>query len=357
MKNKLKILYHFPSLESIYAGRTLYNGYKNAFTDLGHEFFTLTSNDNLKETLERIRPDIFITSSHNYHLKFLDLNLLEPYRKKGMIMFTWISFWNSPLEKSRINEAKSLKDEKDKIEMIKNGLLGDIFFIQLEQEDKRMEGFKEETGKDFVTIPLAADKTLIFNEYDKKFEGDISYIGTNLPQKRKFFKEQLFPLGKKYELKLYGQDWTSKDKLLGWIQKFGQYFNINFLKKVQSPKLDLNDERKIYSSSKICVNIHEDYQKEFGGDFNERTYKIPLCKGFEITDDVASIRKYFEDGKEIVIAKDKEDWFKKIDYYMNHPEERKKIAEAGYKKVLKSHTYNNRAEQFIALYNKVKEKR
>ncbi|MEN7981982.1 MAG: glycosyltransferase [Nanoarchaeota archaeon] len=351
MSKKLRILYHLPSIETVYAQRTIYQGYKDAFKDLGYEFFTLTSIDNLKETLEKINPHIFMTFSHNYYLKFLDLQLLMEYRKKtGMVMFTKIDFWNSPMKWYRINEAKSLKYEKEKIKMIKNGLLGDIFHHNVEQNDLRMNGFTEATQKKFVTILLAANKKLIFPDYDEKFKADISYIGTNLPQKRKAFKEKLFPLSKKYDLKLYGQDWTLKDKLLGLIQKFGQYFNISFLKTIQKPKLKLEDERKIYSSSKICVNIHEDYQIKHGKDMNERVFKIPLCKGFQITDYVSCMDKYFN-SDEIVYAKTKEEWFKKIDYYMKNPEKRKRISENGYKKILNEHTYHNRVKQIIKLYD------
>jgi len=356
-KKSLRVLYHLPSIETIYGYRTIYNGFKNAFQDLGFSFFTLTSKDNLRDILIKTNPHIFITCSHNYYLKFLDLPFLMKFRKHNkMVMFTKIDFWNSPFSKFRINEAKSLKDEKDKVDMIKNGLLGDIFFHVVDQKDKRMKGFSKTTGKIFHTIPLAADKTLMFPNYDQKFKADISYIGTNLPQKKNYFKELLFPLSKKYKLNIYGQDWTIIDKSLGWIQRIGQYFNNSFLKGIQKPKLSLEDEGKIYSSTKICVNIHENYQRKFGGDINERFFKILACKAFQITDYVRWIDQNFN-SDEVVYAKTKKEWFEKIDYYMKHPEERKKIAEKGYKKVIKKHTYHNRVKQMINLYKRFKENR
>lgn len=134
------------------------------------------------------------------------------------------------------------------------------------------------------------------------------------------------------------------------IQRVWQYFNIDILSRIQKPKLSLDIERIIYSSADISLNIHERQQKRFWWDCNERLFKIPACWWFQITDDVACIHKYLEDGKEIVIAKDKDDRFAKIDYYMSHPEERAKIAEAGRKRVLKDHTYNNRVEQILNIY-------
>jgi len=348
----MKIAYHMPSLDNIYAQRTIYWGFKHAFEDMGHIFLTFTADDDLGKFLSKNNPDIFITSSHFYYQKYLDFSLLKNFRKKGMVLLAKIDFWESPI--SRVNEAKALKDDIVTVKLIKDGLLGDAFYHVVEQEDKRMEGFKEETGYDYYTIPLAADKTVMRHVFENKFASDISYIGTYLPAKKKFFKEMVFPLAKQYKLKLYGQDWTAYDRAMGMGQRIGQYFNIPIIRSIQKPKLQLDDEAKIYSSANISINVHEGYQKQFGGDCNERTFKIPLCGGFEITDDVACIRKYFKADKEIVIAADAKEWYAKIDYYMKNPQEREAIVSAGQKKVLKSHTYHNRVAEIIKIYQTIK---
>lgn len=347
----MKILYHFPNIDSINAYRTIFNGYKNAFVDLGHEFYVLTANDNIFDVLDEVNPDIFITASHFFYRKFIDYKKLKNYRDNGLFIFTKIDFWESPFVAQRINEAKSMKDDKEVCDLIKQNLLGDVYFHVVEQEDHRMNGFKDFSGKDFFTIPLAADKIILSGKFNERFEADISYIGTNLPAKKEFFTDYLFPLKNKYDLKLYGQDWTFLDRCLGWVQRGGQYFNLPILKSIRKPKLALEDEAQIYNSSTISINIHEQHQRDFGGDCNERTFKIPLCGGFEITDDVDCIRKYFVEDKEIVIAKDKKDWFNKIDYFIKNPKERITIIEAGKQRVLKDHTYHNRAQQIIDIYN------
>ncbi len=338
-----------PYPTTIYAHRYIYQGFKNAFEDMGHEFFAFTPDQDLATFLETNRPEIFITASHFFYRKSLDYDVLKKYREKGMILLTKIDFWTSPINKNRINEAPSMKDDKAALELIESGKLGDYYFSTSSQNDGRMKGFSAHTGVDFITIPLAADKISLIPQFDKKFESEIAFLGTNLPQKREFFQEWLFPLAKNYNLKLYGQDWNFVDKYIGIAAKVGQYFNIPVLKSIQKPKLQLGDEAKIYSSANILVNLHEDYQRNFGGDCNERTFKIPLCGGFEISDDVAIIREYFVEGKEVIIAKNKEDWFKKIKYYSEHPEEAKKIAKAGQKRALRDHTYHNRAQQILDL--------
>ena len=354
MSDRLKILFQIPSLETIYAGRTIYNGYKNAFTDMGHDFRPLTSNEDSGKVFDSYSPDIFITALDKYHLKFIDADNLNEHRKMGTKVFMWVPFWKTTVSRLRINESPGLEENNYYVDVIKNNTYADVYLSQVEQNDPRMIGFEETTGQKYATIPLACDNTICFPEYNDGFKADVSFVGTYLPEKRKFMTEHLFPLEKKYDLKLYGQDWTLKDRLSGWGQKFGQYYNINPLKKIQKPKLALEDERRIYSSSTICVNIHEDYQRKFGGDCNERTFKIPACGGFEIADDVACIRKYFKAGREIIIAESQDDWFDKIEYYIENPEKRVPIIEAGMKKVLKYHTYRNRVEQIIKIYGDVK---
>lgn len=345
----MKILYHHPNPDTIYANRTIYNGFRNAFLDLGHEFQAFTANDTMRETFDRFQPDIFITSSHFLYQKYLDFELLRSYRERGTFVLTKIDFWHSPMGKLRINEAKSMKDDTKTIGMIKDGLLGDAFFHVVEQGDDRMDGFSQSTGFPYHTIPLAADKMVLGTHHiEERYRADVSFIGTYLPQKKDFCDERLFPLREKFDTRIYGQDWTFLDRNLGFVQKVGQYFNIPGIKSLRKPKLKLEDEGNIYRSSLISVNIHEDYQRKYGGDCNERTFKVPLCGGFEISDEVACIRKYFR-ADEMVIANSSKDWFEKIDYFIRHPEDRIPYIEKGRARVLLDHTYHNRANTIISI--------
>ena len=343
---KLRILYNIPSLESVYAARFIYEGYKDAFLELGHEFSPLTSADNQKKMFSTFRPHIFISCLNDYALKFLDLSLIKKQRKKGMVFFNQIGLWSLSINQFGGN---ALKNQSHHVDLIKKGLVGDVFFNWFQQDDPDMEGFSKKTGYPFHTILLAANTKKFFYEYDEKYQSEISFVGSCLPDKREFVKKHVSPLIKKYDVKLYGSDWTTQDKLLGYVQKAGQYFNINTLKKVRGLKLSLEDEHKVYSSSLISLNIHGDYQRINGKDFNERTFKIIASGGFEISDNVKVLRKYFTE-KELVMAENTGDWFEKIAYYLKYPERKKRIIKRGREKILQEHTYLHRAKQFIKLY-------
>lgn len=345
---KLKILYYIPSLETVYAARFIYEGYKDAFLDLGYEFRPLTSNDNLNKVLNFYNPDVFISSLNDYCLKFLNLELLKKYRKKGLVFFNQIGAWNLSVNQFG---GEALNNNPTYLNLIKKGVAGDIFFNWLQQDDPCMDGFTKNTGYPFHTILLAANTKKYFYNFDKKYKSEISFVGSYLPDKKEFFKKHLFPLMRKYNVKVYGSDWTFNDKLLGYLQKVGQYFNIDPLKKVRTVKLPLDDERKVYSSSTISLNIHENHQRLNGKDFNERTFKIIASGGFEICDNVKVLRRYFTE-KELVIAQNTKDWFHMIEYYIKHPDKRIPIIKAGIKKILKEHTYINRVKQIITIYRK-----
>jgi hypothetical protein len=351
----MRVAYHYPYPDTIYAHRTIYNGFKSAFQDLGHTFLPVTPDHDLSRRLEEERIDLFITSSHFVYRKYVDYRRLARLRNRGLFVLTKIDFWNSPLGSMRFNEAKGLRDDPEVVDLIKSGLLGDACYHVVEQDDARMDGFTQTTGEPYHTIPLAADKTLSGEAAaDARFVADISFIGTYLPEKRPYFDRMVFPLARKHRLRLYGQDWTRVHRTLGLIQKVGQYFNLPLIKSLQKPNLALGDEARIYASSQISINVHEAYQRKFGGDCNERTFKIPLFGGFEITDDVACIRRYFEADHEIVVADGETDWFDKIEHYLRYPEQRLPIIEAGRARVLKDHTYHNRVDQMIAIATRQK---
>uniref|UniRef100_A0A7C4XV07 Spore protein YkvP/CgeB glycosyl transferase-like domain-containing protein n=1 Tax=candidate division WWE3 bacterium TaxID=2053526 RepID=A0A7C4XV07_UNCKA len=346
----MKILYHINSLETVYAARFIYEGYKTAFKEMGHEFFTYTASDDLEKTLEEVNPDMMITSLNWYNLKYLDLDLIKKYRNRGMVLFMQLTSWQ--VISTQLG-GLGLKNDPVLVKLIKDGSAGDVFFHWIEKDGYNMEGFTEETGCTFHTILLAADTSRFYPDYDSNYISDISYVGSYIPEKRKIMRERLFPLMKKYNTKVYGSDWNVVDRVIGFVQKVGQYFNLPVLKGLRRLSLSLEAERKVYSSSTISLNIHEEHQRRNGMDFNERTFKIIASGGFEICDNVAALRRYFNE-EELVIAENTKDWFEKIDYFVRNPEKRIKIIEAGRKKVLAEHTYKNRVAQFIDIYKKHK---
>ena len=141
----MKFLYHIPSVNTINAGRTYFEGYRSAILDLGHNFKPLTADDNLKDTISKYKPDIFITGLSPYTLKYLDLDALKSAKKKGLKVFVNVPFWKSPISKFRLNETGGISENQEWIKLISSGMFGDVYYNICEQGDKRMAGFEKKT--------------------------------------------------------------------------------------------------------------------------------------------------------------------------------------------------------------------
>lgn len=103
---------------------------------------------------------------------------------------------------------------------------------------------------------------------------------------------------------------------------------------------------KIYHLSKINLNIT---MKPIQSGVPLRVFDVLGVGGFLITNYQPEILKYFEDGKDLVVYESLDDLQYKIHYYLEHEDERKKIARQGYKKVKENFTYEKLLEMMMML--------
>jgi len=88
----------------------------------------------------------------------------------------------------------------------------------------------------------------------------------------------------------------------------------------------------IFNGSKININIT---LKSILTGIPLRALDIMSCGGFLLTNYQIEIAEYFENEKDMVFYEDMGDMCEKIDYYLEHDEERKRIAFAGCEKTRK----------------------
>ena len=79
----------------------------------------------------------------------------------------------------------------------------------------------------------------------------------------------------------------------------------------------------------------------------QRIFDILACEGFCITNYQSEIAEYFEEDNELVIYYDMQDLINKVEYYLANEEERKRIAENGYKKVNEAFSLEARVEEMF----------
>lgn len=100
----------------------------------------------------------------------------------------------------------------------------------------------------------------------------------------------------------------------------------------------------IFYNSKINLNITS-CTIESG--IPQRVLDILGCGGFCLTNYQPEIAEYFVDGEELVMYSSLDDLFKKVEYYLQHEEERKGIAQKGYLKVKKEFSLKERVANMI----------
>jgi len=347
----MKILYTISNPYGLGADRWIYEGYRHAFLVAGHEFSILTETDDFEKVVLREKPDLFFldfcfVERYSRQTKLIAPEFFQKLQNQGTKIFTMVG-----------GEDKE-ESSSQRIAFFKRFVpFFDICFSNHAPEvTKNLEPL---FGKKIYFIPHAADTAYYFpDKPDKNFICDIAFVGSFYTHKKEKFEKLLFPLFKKYYVRLYGTGWTKKDRILRLGSGLGRKLKIKWLTKFvnkQRVTISPEDERKLYASAKICVNIHEYYKDgTIKGISNEREFKVPAAGGFEISDYIPGMERYFEIGKEIVAVKTSEEWFKAIDFYLKNEKERKEIRERGTKRVLREHTYHHRVKRILALYNSLK---
>lgn len=107
---------------------------------------------------------------------------------------------------------------------------------------------------------------------------------------------------------------------------------------------------KTLASSKITLNIHGGIAGNYAA--NIRLFEATGVGSCLITDWKTNLKELFEIDHEVVAFRTAEECIEKVQWLINHPEEREKIAIAGQKRVLKDHTFEVRAMQLDEIIRK-----
>ena len=106
---------------------------------------------------------------------------------------------------------------------------------------------------------------------------------------------------------------------------------------------------KIMNDSVISLNFSAASMSE-GGDNRQiklRTFEVPGAGGFLLTDSAPGMNDVYQIGQEIEVYADYADLEQKIRYYLQHTEERDRIANAGYIRTASCHTWEHRLEGLL----------
>lgn len=137
-------------------------------------------------------------------------------------------------------------------------------------------------------------------------------------------------IGSRFQLKLYTPDPTP------------QFPHIDN----RGPVDYCNTMPYVFKNTKINLNIS---LKSIDTGIPLRAFDIMGCGGFLISDFQADFKGLFTPDEDYVFYTTPEDLYEKIAYYLEHEQERERIARNGYEKVKAAHTYDHRVQEIIKM--------
>lgn len=210
-----------------------------------------------------------------------------------------ISGFPQDIDKISIPKACYLIDTHLHLEQHKE-IARNFDFVFLAQQEY-VSALKASGNPNVYWMPLACDPE-IHGRTETDIEYDIGFVGSITPAH------------------------TRRKKLLDDI---GRHFNLHLDRKF------MDEMAMIFSKSKIVFN------EAIKNDLNMRVFEA-LCSGsLLVTDDACGLTDFFQSGKHLVTYRD-ESLVETIRYYLEHPEERIRIAKEGQREALAKHTYEHR---------------
>ena len=107
-----------------------------------------------------------------------------------------------------------------------------------------------------------------------------------------------------------------------------------------------NGMPKVFRSSKINLNIT---LRSITSGIPLRALDIMGAGGFLMSNYQPELAEYFIDGQDIVLFDSPEDMRWKVNYYLQHDEERQQIAQNGFEKVKKEFSYDIQLKKMLQL--------
>ncbi len=240
---------------------------------------------------------------------------------------------------TRIFFVDSIKTIDQKIEFF------DCFNAIWSFEEQDVAYGKEKFGVDikYVTIGTSYNMFLQDKEYTKDI--DVCFVGI-ATEKRLKYLESVADYCDKNKLNFFvaGHFWHNNNWLNYYVGqwKFKRKHPV-LAKYVENRFIAPRDLAPIYARSKIVLNINVAYHKSL----NQRCFDVMICDSLLLNDKQNVGKLPLVDGEDLVMSEDENDMVQKIDFYLKHEEERKKIAGNGKAKAEKAFLFEQTLEKLL----------
>lgn len=183
-----------------------------------------------------------------------------------------------------------------------------------------------------IYFPFGCNENL-FKKLDIPKKYDVSFVGSWHPY-REWLIERIRKSG--ISVEVVGHRW-----LKGEIDQEGMVRVFN------ESRINLNlsnsaswDARYLTSTPRALINRLR--SKKNIEQMKARIFEVNGCGAFQLSYYVEGLANCYEIDREISVYADADDLIEKVKFYLGHEELRESIAEAGYRRTLDDHTFNQR---------------
>jgi spore maturation protein CgeB len=165
-----------------------------------------------------------------------------------------------------------------------------------------------------------------------EWRADVSFFGSPYPNRSTFFK-RLADAGVGF--RLWGRGWEADTSLSGYC----------------TPRsVGTVHKRRVYCGSKINLDLPAGHQQINA--ISSRAFEVLCCGGFALVEYRRDVERFFEIGREIDVFRTVDEAIEKIGYYLDHHDERVRIARNGRQRVLGDWTIEKMAARMVSIVEK-----
>jgi len=167
----------------------------------------------------------------------------------------------------------------------------------------------------------------------QQYGSDLAFVGT-WEVERASILVQL----KEFDLRIWGADWHKAGKELGLREA------------IQNRAVYCGEMSRVFNASKINLSF---LRKANRDRHTTRTFEIPACGGFQLSERTDEVLGFFEEGREIECFDSLDELKDKARYYLTHEVQRQRIASAGLARVQRSgYSYTDRLQTILEHYSR-----
>lgn len=156
-----------------------------------------------------------------------------------------------------------------------------------------------------------------------------------------------------YDVTFVGQRYGDRPKIVNAIRRAGlsvQCWGFGW----ENGRLAHDEMTRVFETTRVNLNLSNSWtgrrwrKRSPTSQIKARTFEIPGCGGFLLTETVPHLESYFSVDTEVATFQGTHDLIEKIRYWLDDEEARAEVANRGYDRVRIEHTYDHRFEEIFA---------